>query len=123
MSTHAAPPKTPIKYRSGPSSAPTGGDAQSWFADLGPRGRKAFRVAFAGYGLDAFELVILTLTLSAIGTTFGVSKGATGTLATATLTASGLGGAVAFGVFGYVLAIGALRFLPETQGKSLSAVE
>jgi hypothetical protein len=35
----------------------------------------------------------------------------------------GLGGAVAFGVFGYVLAIGALRFLPETNGKELVPVE
>ena len=37
--------------------------------------------------------------------------------------AIGLGGAVAFGVFGYVLAIAALRFLPETQGKELVPVE
>jgi MFS family permease len=37
--------------------------------------------------------------------------------------AIGLGGAVAFGVFGYVLAIGALRFLPETHGKELVPVE
>ena len=33
--------------------------------------------------------------------------------------AIGLGGAVAFGVFGYVLAIIALAFLPETHGKEL----
>jgi MFS family permease len=37
--------------------------------------------------------------------------------------AIGLGGAVAFGVFGYVLAIGALQFLPETHGKELVPVE
>jgi MFS family permease len=37
--------------------------------------------------------------------------------------AVGLGGAVAFGVFGYVLAIAALRFLPETHGKELVPVE
>ena len=37
--------------------------------------------------------------------------------------AIGLGGAVAFGVFGYVLAILALRFLPETHGKELVPVE
>jgi hypothetical protein len=34
----------------------------------------------------------------------------------------GLGGAVAFGVFGYVLAIAELRFLPETHGKELVPV-
>ena len=37
--------------------------------------------------------------------------------------AIGLGGAVAFGVFGYVLAILALRFLPETHGKELVPFE
>jgi hypothetical protein len=34
--------------------------------------------------------------------------------------AIGLGGAVAFGVFGYVLAIGALTPLPETLGRELA---
>src|SRR6185369_9537850 len=37
--------------------------------------------------------------------------------------AIGLGGAVAFGVFGYVLAICALAALPETHGKELVPVE
>jgi sugar phosphate permease len=35
----------------------------------------------------------------------------------------GLGGAVAFGVFGYVLAIAALALLPETHGRELRALE
>lgn len=95
MSTRATPSKTPVEIRSGSSPGPTGGQAQSWFSDLGAGGRKAFRAAFAGFGLDAFDLIILTLTLSAIGTTFGVSKGATGTLATVTLTASAAGGILA----------------------------
>src|SRR3954468_13267721 len=69
------------------------GDAStSWWGDLGPRGRKAFKAAFAGYSLDAFDLIILTLTLAAIGSTFGVGKGATGALATVTLSASAVGG-------------------------------
>ena len=37
--------------------------------------------------------------------------------------AVGLGGAIAFGVFGYVLAIAALTMLPETQGREIRAVE
>ena len=37
--------------------------------------------------------------------------------------AIGLGGAVAFGVLGYVIAIAALAFLPETHGKELVPVE
>ncbi len=63
-----------------------------WWNGLGPRGRKAFKAAFAGYSLDAFDLIILTLSLAAIGTTFGVGKGATGALATVTLSASAIGG-------------------------------
>ena len=53
---------------------------------------KAFKAAFAGYSLDAFDLIILTLTLAAIGTTFDVGTGATGALATVTLSASAVGG-------------------------------
>jgi sugar phosphate permease len=37
--------------------------------------------------------------------------------------AIGLGGAVAFGVFGYVLALGALAMLPETHGREFEATE
>jgi MFS family permease len=66
-----------------------------WWNGLGPRGRKAFKAAFAGYSLDAFDLIILTLTLAAIGTTFDVGKGATGALATVTLSASAVGGILA----------------------------
>jgi MFS family permease len=64
----------------------------SWFAALGDRGRKAFRAAFAGYMLDAFDLIVLTLSLTAIGATFGVGTGATGALSTVTLSASAVGG-------------------------------
>ena len=60
-------------------------EAGGWWNGLGPRGRKAFKAAFAGYSLDAFDLIILTLTLAAIGTTFDVGTGATGALATVTL--------------------------------------
>jgi MFS family permease len=70
-------------------------DQGGWWNGLGPRGRKAFKAAFAGYSLDAFDLIILTLTLAAIGTTFDVGKGATGALATVTLSASAVGGILA----------------------------
>ncbi|MEA2249186.1 MAG: hypothetical protein QOH46_3715 [Solirubrobacteraceae bacterium] len=68
---------------------------ESWWAALGAKGRRAFAAAFAGYALDAFDLIILTLSLTAIGATFHVSTGATGLLTTATLTASALGGVIA----------------------------
>src|SRR3954463_16592838 len=64
----------------------------SWFAALGARGRHAFRAAFAGYMLDAFDLIVLTLSLTAIGTTFSVGTGATGALSTVTLSCSAIGG-------------------------------
>src|SRR3954471_3480103 len=64
----------------------------SWWAALGVEGRRAFRAAFAGFMLDAFDLIVLTLSLTAIGTTFGVGTGATGALSTVTLSASAVGG-------------------------------
>jgi hypothetical protein len=58
---------------------------QGWFAALGVKGRRAFRAAYAGYMLDAFDLIVLTLSLTAIGATFNVGTGATGALSTVTL--------------------------------------
>jgi MFS family permease len=85
--------------------------AESWFTALGVPGRRAFRAAFAGYMLDAFDLIVLTLSLTAIGTTFGVGTGATGALSTVTLSASAVGG-----ILGGVLAdrIGRARTLMLT---------
>src|SRR6478736_4421931 len=81
---------------------------ESWFAALGVKGRRAFRAAYAGYMLDAFDLIVLTLSLTAIGTTFSVGTGATGALSTVTLSASAIGG-----ILGGVLAdrIGRARTL------------
>src|SRR3954463_16249566 len=85
----------------------------SWWAALGADGRRAFKAAFAGYTLDAFDLIVLTLSLTAIGTTFGVGTGATGALSTVTLSASAIGG-----VLGGVLSdrIGRARTLMLTVG-------
>jgi MFS family permease len=81
---------------------------RSWFASLGVKGRRAFRAAYAGYMLDAFDLIVLTLSLTAIGATFSVGTGATGALSTVTLSASAVGG-----ILGGVLAdrIGRARTL------------
>src|SRR6478735_1913236 len=86
---------------------------ESWFAALGVKGRRAFRAAFAGYMLDAFDLIVLTLSLTAIGVTFDVGTGATGALSTVTLSASAIGG-----VLGGVLAdrIGRARTLMLSVG-------
>src|SRR4051794_34769623 len=95
----------------GRSTAPTAAHApetEGWFSALGVKGRRAFRAAFAGYMLDAFDLIVLTLSLSAIGATFGVGTDATGALSTVTLSASAVGG-----ILGGVLAdrIGRARTL------------
>src|SRR4051812_7421336 len=89
------------------------GRGESWFAALGVKGRRAFRAAFAGYMLDAFDLIVLTLSLTAIGATFDVGTGATGALSTVTLSASAVGG-----VLGGLLAdrIGRARTLMLTVG-------
>ena len=88
-------------------------EPEGWWSALGDRGQKAFKAAFAGYSLDAFDLIILTLTLAAIGSTFDVGKGATGALATVTLSASAVGG-----ILGGVLSdrIGRARTLMLTVG-------
>jgi MFS family permease len=88
-------------------------DAEGWWPALGTKGQRAFKAAFAGYTLDAFDLIILTLTLTAIGSTFGVGKGATGALSTVTLSASAIGG-----ILGGVLSdrIGRARTLMLTVG-------
>jgi MFS family permease len=75
-------------YRGRERAAETG----SWYSALGADGRRAFKAAFAGYTLDAFDLIVLTLSLTAIGATFDVGTGATGALSTVTLSASALGG-------------------------------
>ena len=50
------------------SSIPAGRAAvrtrEGWFSALGVKGRRAFRAAYAGYMLDAFDLIVLTLSLS-----------------------------------------------------------
>jgi MFS family permease len=86
---------------------------RGWFAALGVQGRRAFRAAYAGYMLDAFDLIVLTLSLTAIGTTFSVGTGATGALSTVTLSASAIGG-----ILGGVLAdrIGRARTLMLSVG-------
>ena len=111
-STPGIAERTAVRTRHAPppqQRQPTG----SWFAELGVKGRRAFRAAFAGYMLDAFDLIVLTLSLTAIGATFNVGTGATGALSTVTLSASAIGG-----ILGGVLAdrIGRARTLMISVG-------
>ncbi|MER7414612.1 MFS transporter [Streptomyces cacaoi] len=67
----------------------------AWLRALGPEGRRAFTGAFGGYGLDAYDFYALPLSTVAIAAYFGLTGGQTGLLVTATMVASGLGGALA----------------------------
>ena len=111
MSTGTAERTAAVRTRREPP--PRHQPSGSWFAELGVRGRRAFRAAFAGYMLDAFDLIVLTLSLTAIGATFDVGTGATGALSTVTLSASAVGG-----ILGGVLAdrIGRARTLMLSVG-------
>ncbi len=63
-----------------------------WLTSMRGNERRAFTASYFGFGLDAFDLILLTLSLTAIGATFGVGPGQTGTLVTVTLAFSALGG-------------------------------
>lgn len=67
----------------------------AWYRELPPEGRRAFTGAFLGFGLDSYDFWVFSLSLAAIGTTFGLNNAEKGWLSTATLLASALGGVLA----------------------------
>src|SRR4051794_17478979 len=67
----------------------------TWFRELGVPGRRAFRGAFGGWGLDSYDFQVLPLGLAAITAYFGISKGQAGLLTTVTLVTSAAGGLAA----------------------------
>ncbi len=77
------------------STTPITQTPDGWFRSLGQRGKRAFIGAFGGYGLDSYDYWVLPLSLVAITSFFGISKGQAGLLNTATLVLSALGGAAA----------------------------
>ena len=79
----------------GTADVARGGFGPEWLKALSGNARRSFKAAFLGYTLDAFDLIILTLSLAAIGATFGVGTGETGTLVTVNLAFSALGGIIA----------------------------
>jgi MFS family permease len=67
----------------------------AWYRDLPPGGKRAFTGAFLGFGLDSYDFWVFSLSLAAIGTTFGLSSPEKGWLSTTTLLFSALGGVIA----------------------------
>lgn len=75
--------------------AERGTAAFAWYSELSSEGRVAFKAAYLGWALDAFDFLIVTFALSGIAATFALSKGATGLILTVTLVASAFGGILA----------------------------
>ena len=69
--------------------------AFAWYLGLSRQGRAAFKAAYLGFALDAFDLLIVTFALSAIAATFALSQGQAGLVLTVTLLASAFGGIIA----------------------------
>jgi MFS family permease len=67
----------------------------AFYRELPPQGKRAFTGAFLGFGLDSYDFWVFSLSLAAIGTTFGLNTAEKGWLSTATLLASALGGVIA----------------------------
>ena len=91
----AASPDTPAEAEPTAAEAPPGSNTFAWFTNLSPAGRRAFRGAFLGYGLDSYDFWVLPLSLAAIATAFSLTTPQTGLLSTATLVSSALGGVIA----------------------------
>src|SRR5438132_3204365 len=62
------------------------------FSQTTPAQRRTLVAAALGWMLDAFDVMLFALVISAIVADFGVSKARAGQLATLTLLASGIGG-------------------------------
>jgi MFS family permease len=81
---------------------------------------------FSGFGSYLAELFPTSARATGEGLCYNVGRGS-GALFPGIIgflaAAIGLGGAVAFGVFGYVLAMAALAALPETHGREIRAAE
>jgi len=66
-----------------------------WYSELSNEGRYAFKAAYLGWGLDAFDFLVVTFALSAIAGYFALSQGAAGFILTVTLVSSAVGGVLA----------------------------
>lgn len=67
----------------------------AWWRELPPKGKRAVVGGYLGFGLDSFDFWVFSLSLAAIGTTFGLTNPEKGWLSTTTLLASALGGVLA----------------------------
>jgi len=66
-----------------------------WYRTLPERAAHAFWASFLGWAMDAFDFQAFSLVLTAIATTFALSQGQAGIIATVSLVVSALGGVLA----------------------------
>ncbi|MGI5401024.1 MFS transporter [Streptomyces sp. CA-135486] len=67
----------------------------AWYRSFTPKGRRAFKGAFGGFALDAYDFQVLPLSMVAITAYFSLTKAQTGLLTTVTLLMSAVGGILA----------------------------
>src|SRR5262245_9035014 len=65
-----------------------------WYRTLSGAGRHAFWAGTGGYALACFDLLAFTFVLGPVATTFSLSSGQVGLLATGSLIASVVGGII-----------------------------
>src|SRR5580692_13188485 len=63
-----------------------------WLQETSPNERRAMLAAYAGYGLDGFDLMVYTFVIPTLLALWGMSKAEAGYIASATLFASAIGG-------------------------------
>ena len=80
------------------SIAPSDAGLMGWWRVAPPQPRRALIAASMGWALDAFDVMLFSLTLSAVIAELGLTKGQAGALGSITL----LGGAAGGLFFGWV---------------------
>ena len=95
MSTNARVDDTPVAGDTAASaSTRDGGGLISWIWEGTPAARRSLLAASLGWTLDAFDVMLYSLVLSAVIKEFGLTTAMAGALGALTLLASGVGGVV-----------------------------
>ncbi len=94
-----------------------------WYVSMSGNPVHSFCASPGGWSLDAFDYMVFTFALTAIGAAFRLNPGPEGLVATVTLVVSGWGACSPAASARCARRPVALLFLPATHGKNLSEVE